>query len=298
MKFLINILKGSIVGISFILPGISGSMLATSLGIYEKLIEALSNLNKKPIKSILSIFDCLIGITLGILIGVLAIKSVYSLFPIPVTLLFIGFILGAVPNILKSIINNKKIWYNFLIAAITLVVMIAIMFIKPSASQELNLLSYFIIGLLTAIPLIVPGLSSAMFLMIFGVFDTIISDISNLVSALTALKINEAFKYLPSTLFLMLGMLIGVVILSKLINVLIKEHRISFNYSVLVILLISPMNIIYSMYKDSKYHDFFDKIDYLTIIASILLLVLGFSIAFVLDKKSSKENLNAELKEE
>lgn len=299
MKYLTNIMKGSIVGISFILPGISGSMLATSLGIYENLIEALSNFNKKPIKSILSISDCLIGIVIGILLGILAIQGIFSLFPIPIVALFIGFILGAVPFVLKSIFSGEKKWYNYLIAFITLLVMISIMFIKPNSDKNLNLLTYFLIGLVTAIPLIVPGLSSAMFLMIFGVFNTIINDVSKFVELIMSLKIKDSLSYVPNIFVLVIGVLIGVVVLSKVINILLKEHRLSFNYSVLIILIVSPINIFYSMYNDIEYQSFFENLDYITIIISMVLLAFGFFTAYIIDKKSNsnEEDLDAKIKE-
>ena len=41
------ILKGFLIGIGKIIPGVSGSMLAMSLGVYEKGIEILSNLTKE-----------------------------------------------------------------------------------------------------------------------------------------------------------------------------------------------------------------------------------------------------------
>ena len=50
MNHLIKIIKGSLVGMGSILPGVSGSMIAAVLNIYQDLIEAL-NAFTSPISS-------------------------------------------------------------------------------------------------------------------------------------------------------------------------------------------------------------------------------------------------------
>ena len=47
------IIKGIIIGIGKIIPGVSGSMLAISLGIYEKLIDSINSIFKSPKKNLL-----------------------------------------------------------------------------------------------------------------------------------------------------------------------------------------------------------------------------------------------------
>lgn len=62
MKNIIKMIKGMIVGFIIIIPGVSGSMIAAALNIYEDLISALSNITKKPVKSVLSVWQYIIGI--------------------------------------------------------------------------------------------------------------------------------------------------------------------------------------------------------------------------------------------
>ena len=45
------ILKGILIGIGKIIPGVSGSMIAISLGIYEKLINSINDFFKSPNKN-------------------------------------------------------------------------------------------------------------------------------------------------------------------------------------------------------------------------------------------------------
>ena len=62
------LLKGFIVGIAKIIPGVSGAMLAISLGIYEDSIKAINNIFKNPIKSILYLTPIGIGVLMAITI--------------------------------------------------------------------------------------------------------------------------------------------------------------------------------------------------------------------------------------
>ncbi len=102
MKNIIKIIMGSLVGMGSILPGISGSMVATILKIYQDLITALNNFTKNPIKAVLSVWQYIVGVILGYIIGFFFISTFLGLAPLPFTLLFIGFILGAVPSLKKK----------------------------------------------------------------------------------------------------------------------------------------------------------------------------------------------------
>ena len=46
MKFLIDLLKGVVVGVANIIPGVSGGTMMVSMGIYEKILGAFNHLFK------------------------------------------------------------------------------------------------------------------------------------------------------------------------------------------------------------------------------------------------------------
>ena len=52
-------LKGAIIGLANVVPGVSGGTLAIIFNIYKRLIEAFDLLFKHPIKAILSIWEIL-----------------------------------------------------------------------------------------------------------------------------------------------------------------------------------------------------------------------------------------------
>ena len=108
MKFLIDLLKGMVVGIANIIPGVSGGTMMVSMGIYEKIIGAINNLFKHFKQSILTLIPIGIGMVVGI--GVFSYILPYCLEnqPLPTSLCFIGLILGGVPFIVKPAKDSLK----------------------------------------------------------------------------------------------------------------------------------------------------------------------------------------------
>ena len=47
MKFLIDVLKGVVIGVANIIPGVSGGTMAVTMGIYDKMIGAINKIFKK-----------------------------------------------------------------------------------------------------------------------------------------------------------------------------------------------------------------------------------------------------------
>src|SRR5690606_17094175 len=119
MNNLVKMLKGILIGIGAILPGVSGGMIAAAFNIYDKLITALDQLTRQPIKAVLSIWQYLVGIAVGILIGFLIVASIFSYVPIPATLLFIGLILGGIPEIYFAAYHNRLTTKGVVITTVT-----------------------------------------------------------------------------------------------------------------------------------------------------------------------------------
>lgn len=291
MKIITKVFKGTLIGLGSILPGVSGGMIAAAFNIYEDLVSALSNIVKTPIKAFLSIWEYLIGIGIGILLGVIVIATVFKAFPIPITLLFIGLILGGIPSLIKDIKNERKKWFDYLIMIIMIILMISALLLKPGATQDVNLFEYALIGLLIAIPLIVPGLSGTMILMSLGLYTGFIDVVYGFINELFKFNISSAFTYVPKLTIMGITVLVSLFIISKLISYVLKKHRISFNMAILGILVVSPINILWSLYLDVDYTESFSKIGPWTIVVSIILLVFGCISAYLMANKSRKEEL-------
>lgn len=222
-------IKGIIIGIAKIIPGLSGAVLMISFNLYDRAIESLTSFFDNPKKN----FLFLANLSLGIIIGIVLFSNILNYFLtnyyIYTTSLFIGLIVGGIPILINNTNKQKK---DYLIIIISLIIMTIL-----SASSidnkyilknnYLDILFFFISGLLEAVGTVLPGISSTAILMLIGVYDIYLSILSNLFN-LQTLWITLRFL-LPFTF----GLLLGIILLTLLVNYLFKHHR-SLSFSIIL----------------------------------------------------------------
>ncbi len=106
-KNILLMIKGFIMGIANIIPGVSGGTLALTLGIYEEFIEAISHFFEKLKDNVKFLIPIGIGMVISILIFSNVIDASLESFPLPTILLFMGLVLGGLPMIFKRIAGKK-----------------------------------------------------------------------------------------------------------------------------------------------------------------------------------------------
>lgn len=94
MEFFANIIKGIMIGIANIIPGVSGGTMAVSLGIYDRLISSVSGLFKEFKKSTLFLIPIIIGAGIGIVGFTYAIGYLLDKHTFVTCMAFVGLILG------------------------------------------------------------------------------------------------------------------------------------------------------------------------------------------------------------
>ena len=82
MEYIGELLKGVVIGIANILPGISGGMLAISMGVYDTIIHAVNRLFKEPVESIKTLFPYGLGAVAGIISLSLVFEYLFGTFPL------------------------------------------------------------------------------------------------------------------------------------------------------------------------------------------------------------------------
>ncbi len=253
MQHLIKVIKGSLVGIGSILPGISGSMVAAILKIYQNLIDALNDVTRHPIKAIQSVWQYIVGVIVGLLIGFVFINYFFDYAPIPMTFLFIGFIFGAIPILLKEVKEVHIAWHHILVFVLAIVAMVGIIFLTESHVSPTSWLYHVIvvlIGVIYAIALIIPGLSGSTMLLAFGFFHLLLDIISNVGVAIATMDFALFASQLPVLLLLILGTLIGLIGMGKVMHFLFHQYKTHFYVAVLGIVIVSPINIIVTLNRD------------------------------------------------
>lgn len=271
MNFIILIFKGFLVGIAKIIPGVSGALLAISLGIYEKSIKSISNFFKNPINNFKFLFPIGIGVLLSISLTSKVVVYFINNYYLPTMLLFIGLILGGFPNLLKNI-NIKKI--NFKHILIVILSFSTVFIISLVGSQNffistnnyfLNFILFFVIGIIDALTMIVPGISGTAVMMLLGCYDLLIEFLSSLIS-IQAIA-NNIFKII-SYLF---GIVLCIILLSRLMTYLFDNQKDYMYCSIIGFSLSSVLILFFDTFKNN--YKLFE-----TIIALVLLLI-GYNIS-------------------
>jgi putative membrane protein len=291
MQHIIKIAKGILIGLGMILPGISGAMIATSLFVYEALIEALNNITKKPFKAILSIWQYLLGALIGIGIGMMLVQTFLDRILVPMTFLFVGFILGGIPKMIKDAGVGQQSKQHIAVFVVFFVIMISTLWLPERSQTTQGFMLYIIlivVGILTAISMIIPGLSGATILLALGYYDLLIDTGSGLISGVFGFDFNEISAYVPMFLLILVGVIVGLVFIGKLIYYLLKNHIRYFYFGVLGIVLASPINIVVILNEQTV--SGLLNISWYVWLLSVMALAMGYYLTDQLIKISKKSS--------
>lgn len=271
MNFLTLLLKGFIIGIAKIIPGVSGALIAISFGIYEKAIKAISNFFKNPINNFLFLFPIGLGVLLSISLTSGLILYFINNYYFPTILLFIGLIMGGVPSLIDNI-NIKKVKFMhilILILSFSTVFLISLVngqhFFVETSNELINFLLFFIIGFIDALTMIIPGISGTAVMMILGCYNLLL----NFLSSLTSIEaiFSNIFKVIPY----LLGIVLCVIILSKLMTYLFDKKKEYMYCGILGFTLSSVLSLFFETFKNNY--------SILETIVALVLLVVGYNIA-------------------
>ena len=185
-EIIISIIVGFFIGLSVIVPGISGSTIAIIMKVYDKFMYATSNIFKKFKESIKFLIPIVIGIVIGFILGFLLVKILLDLFPFVTICLFVGLMVGTFPILFKEI-KGEKIQANkvtLFIIGVLLPILISVVSIFLATEKDItsvNLWHYLLfitIGILVSLTQLIPGLSATVLLMIFGYYKFLIDGVS------------------------------------------------------------------------------------------------------------------------
>ena len=173
LSWLARIVKGIVIALGFILPGISGGVLAAILGIYERMIGFLAHPFKDFKENVLYFIPVAIGMLLGIGLFSYPIEYLLENYQVFVLWSFAGAIIGTVPSLLKESTRESDrdkidlawFWMTFIISGLGLYVL---NFVVGTLSA--SFLNFVLAGTLLALGVLVPGLSPSNLLLILGLY--------------------------------------------------------------------------------------------------------------------------------
>lgn len=267
------VIKGFFVGIANIIPGVSGGTLAITLGIYEELIEAISHFFKKIKSNIKFLIPIGIGAFTAIVIGSRIIEISLEKYTLPTILFFTGLILGGMPMLFGKIKKNIKPSYALIFLA-TFALVIGIMFLKTGNDVvlvDLNAWGYFklfLVGMIAAATMIIPGISGSFMLMVMGYYEPIINAINEFTS------FNNLWNNFWILMPFGIGVLLGIIVIAKIIEFLFQKFEVPTYFGIIGFVLASLIGIFTSAGNLVFTPTF--------IIVGIILMALGFVIAYKL----------------
>lgn len=279
-------IKGMLMGISNIIPGVSGGTMAVSLGIYDDLIFSITQFFRKKRKSIKFLVPLGVGLALGIIFFSYAIEFLLAEYAFITSLAFVGLILGGLPVLLKEfkqalIENNEKISIRHgLVFIVFMIVVIGFSLmqepVENASALEIsfgNILILFGIGIIASATMIIPGISGSLVLMIFGYYYQLLQLLTSFFNNTLALNWEGIFENLVLIAPVGLGILLGIFLVSKMIEYLFIHYP-SLTYSgILGLVIASPFAIIYNT---NALADLAQANTSISIILGSVLLVIGF----------------------
>lgn len=235
-------IKGFFIGIAKIIPGVSGSILAITFNLYEKCLDSITNFFKNPIVNFKFLFKIGLGIIFGITIFSKVLIFLLNNYYFLTILFFIGLIINGLIN---QIIINKNKNYKVIFISFLLIFIISKINVN-NVSNSNNILLIFISGIIDAISSIIPGLSGTVLLMLLGSYNQVINIISNLTN------INFIINNINIIITFIIGLIIGILLTTKIMTYLFKNHKENTNSFILGISLSTFFLLIEKTYSYNK----------------------------------------------
>ncbi|MBS6161582.1 MAG: DUF368 domain-containing protein [Blautia sp.] len=246
-----QILQGMVVGIANIIPGVSGGTMMVAMGLYDRLIHAITHL-KSEFKDSMKL---LIPIFAGAGIAIVALSRLFEFllatYPIPTNFAFCGLIAGSLPFIFKKV-KGHKVTVSKIIPFLIffgVVILMALLGETGGASADVsfgfvNLLKLFGVGIIAAATMVVPGVSGSMMLMLLGYYDTILKVINDFVDALVKFDMGGLMTGVGILAPFGIGVVIGIFLIAKIIEFIFSKAEIHAYYGIIGLILASPIAIL------------------------------------------------------
>lgn len=259
MTFLMDIIKGIFIGVANVIPGVSGGTMAVSLGVYDKLIAAVSNLLKDWKSSLKNLLPLIIGCAVGIVGFTYAIEYLLSQHTFVTCMAFVGLILGGLPILFRALKREMAHIASSIgiagILAFLLLFCVAVFLPMMNADDEVlrtfsvtpgTMILLFLVGVIASATMVIPGVSGSLVMMILGYYYGVINTIKSFLDALRAFDVNGLIS---GTLLLApfgIGVLLGIFLIAKLITFLFEKYGVTTYCAILGLIIASPFAIFYN----------------------------------------------------
>lgn len=260
-NFLFKLFQGILIGVGAVLPGISGGVLSVIFGVYQPIMEFLSD----PVSCFRSHRSILIPVFLGYGIGFLGVAnllaSILKRDPASSVCFFLGLIFGIIPSLFCQATEHGYEKGSLLSLSVCMLSVFTLLCFFKTASIQIpaSFSGFLFCGFCLALSIIAPGMSSSALLMPFGLYAPFLDGLG---------------RMRPSVLVpAAISAVLTIVCLSRAVNALFHAHySLTFHGIIGIILASAAMTIPFDSFFVSAHQS----------IRNLLCLAVGiaFSVLF------------------
>lgn len=286
MKLLNQILRGVVIGVANIIPGVSGGTMMVSMGIYDTLIHCITHLFSEFRKSVKTLLPYAVGMLLGIVALASLLKFLFANYALPTSTTFIGLILGGLSPLLDKIRHKKLGAFSIGVFVLFFAGIIALAMTGDVSNPETltvdagQMVILLVMGAVAAATMIIPGVSGSMVLMLLGYYTPVL----NAVDAMKNAVFSMDFAAMGAPLLMLVpfcaGVVLGIFGVAKLIEWLLSGFPTQTYCAVLGLVVASPVAIL--LRTDMT------GVSWVMIVVSLLTFALGFAAAMMLARGSAE----------
>ena len=258
--------EGMAIGIANAVPGVSGGTIAVVVGIYDRVISAVSGFFSNEYgwkRNLLFLVQLAIGLLAGLIGFANILDWLIEFYPYETQFGFIGLILGSVPFLVKLAEVPKLKLRHWVVFLVFLGIMIFVgLQERPPASEPLREFSFqsaltvFGAGIISSATMVIPGISGSFVLLLLQLYSTFITAITEL--------------NLPLLGIFILGSILGIILVSKAIHWVLSRYH-SLAYAAIIGLVIGSVVMLFPR-----------DVNYAFTLWQALSFLLAFGVAFLL----------------
>lgn len=279
LKALKDLIIGAVIGVTSMLPGISGATMAVAFGIYERLIRDLADLRTYLRKDFVFIMLLAIGLAAGTVICAKVLDGVLESYPVEALMFFTGLIVAQLIPLYADVRSeaesagygkNEMASFAFGILIMVFMLILTVIGGRGDVTVEhdaLGIIIMFMIGIVVAVSALLPGLSHSTILLVCGLMTAFLEVIEDLDFVLLA----------PMAL----GAVAAVLTFSKIIEKALTDHHLTTLLFILGLTVGSIMVIIYNAGVETN--------TLIDVIGGIVCAMAGFGLSMLCTKYGIRE---------
>lgn len=276
-----SILKGFVIGLANVIPGVSGGTMMVAMGIYDKLIHSITHLFSEFKKSVMFLLPIFIGIGVAIVVVPFGIEFLFASYPFQTNLLFIGLIVGGLPAVWKKIKGNS-VKVGHIIACLVffaLVAGLALLGGTEGTAADLSLsfasvIKLFFVGIVASGTMVVPGVSGSMMLLLMGYYHPVLEAITDFIKAVLAFDMGGILQGIGVLAPFGVGVVVGIFAIAKLIEIIFEKFPLFAYWAIVGLIVSSPVAILLVGEMGA--------ITAISVVTGIVTFVIGFIVALKL----------------